>query len=152
MDQAGLDNIAREIIRSNCYLTLSTTDGESPWAAPLFYAVDNNYTFYFISQLNSLHSQHISKNPAVAFAIFDSHQKEGTGNGVQGSGKVYRLEDEKLPEAFKWYHTTFVEMKPESFKGSAPYRFFKIVPDHFYVLDPEAKVDKRVEVSLTPTR
>jgi len=39
-------------------------------------------------------------------------------------------------------------MKPETFKAPAPYRFFKIIPEHFYVLDPTAPTDKRVEVIL----
>lgn len=149
MKKTELNKIAEEIIKSNIYLTLATTDGSGiPWAAPLFYAIDDNYDFYFISQLDSLHSKHILKNPTVAFAIFDSHQQEGTGNGVQGSGKAYLLDESKLPEAMKWYKTTFIEMKPESFTGDAPYRFFKLVPEHFYVLDQEVKVDKRVEINL----
>ena len=147
MNQLQLAEIAKGIIKSNVYLTLGTAD-KDPWVAPVFYAVDDNYNFYYISQIDSLHTQHILENPNVAFAIFDSHQKEGTGNGVQGKGKVHLLKDDELPEAFKWYHTTFVEMKLESFTGSAPYRFFKIIPQKFYVLDPDAKVDKRVEVDL----
>lgn len=147
MNKIDLNEIARKIVKENIYLTLATSDG-TPWAAPLFYAVDDKYNFYYISQMDSLHTQHILKNPTVAFAIFDSHQKEGTGNGVQGLGKAYPLKDEELPEAFKWYHTTFIEMRPESFTGDAPYRFFKIVTEKFYVLDPDAKVDKRVEVKL----
>lgn len=115
-------------------MTIATSDRKgNVWAAPLFYATDNTYNFYFISQLNTLHIKHIMKNPAVAFAIFDSHQKEGNGNGVQGSGKVQMLNENELEEAFRWYKTTFIEMEPESFKGSAPYRFFKLVPEHFYI-------------------
>lgn len=148
MAQDELNNIAREIVKSNIYLTLGTTDGSIPWTAPLFYAVSDDYIFYFISQMDSLHTKHILKNTAVSFSIFDSHQKEGTGNGVQGSGKAYLLEEQELEEAFKWYRTTFVEMKPESFKEPVPYRFFKIIPEHFYVLDPGASTDKRVEVQL----
>ena len=147
MDQLSLANKAKEIIASNMYLTLATADVD-PWAATLFYAVSDSYIFYFISQMHSLHTQHILKNPNVAFSIFDSHQKEGTGNGVQGSGKVYALDEDKLEEAFRWYHTTFIPMKIESFKGEAPYRFFKIVPEKFYILDPDAPTDKRVEVTL----
>lgn len=148
MTQEELTKTAREIIKNNVYLTLGTTDGNIPWTAPLFYAVSNDYTFYFISQMDSLHTLHLLKNPQVSFAVFDSHQREGTGNGVQGSGKTYQLADEELTEAFKWYHTTFVEMKPETFKEPAPYRFFKIIPEHFYVLDPDAPTDKRAEVIL----
>lgn len=147
MDQMTLIDKTKEIIASNIYLTLATADGD-PWAATLFYAVSDTYTFYFISQMDSLHTQHILKNPNVAFSIFDSHQKEGIGNGVQGFGKAYRVDENNLKEAFKWYHTTFIPMNAESFKGAAPYRFFKIVPERFYILDPEAPTDKRVEVKL----
>ncbi|MBI2029943.1 pyridoxamine 5'-phosphate oxidase family protein, partial [Candidatus Gottesmanbacteria bacterium] len=45
-----LNKIAKEIIKKNIYLTLATTDGKIPWSAPLFYAVGNDYHFYFISQ------------------------------------------------------------------------------------------------------
>lgn len=140
--------IAEDIIRHNIYLTLGTTDGKRPWTAPVYYAVGKNHTLYFISQLDSAHSKDILKNPSVAFSIFDSHQKEGTGNGVQGSGKAYLLEDTEVEEAMTWYRTTFIPMKKESFTGNAPYRFFRIIPDHFYILDPDAPTDKRIEVTL----
>lgn len=149
MEQKQLNKIARDIVKSNIYLTLATVgEKNTPWAAPLFYAVDDKYNFYFISQMDSLHTRHVLKDPKVAFAIFDSHQPEGTGNGVQGSGEAYLLKESEIPEAMKWYETTFVEMKLESFTGSASYRFFKLIPEHFYVLDPGAEVDKRVEVNL----
>lgn len=146
MMQQGLIQLAKDIIAKNIYLTLGTTDGTICWSAPVYYGIDPIYTFYFVSQMNSLHIQHILKNPDVSFTIFDSHQKEGTGNGVQGSGKVYLLPENQLDEAFKWYHTTFIEMKKESFIGNAPYRFFKLIPDHFYVLDPDEPLDVRREV------
>lgn len=143
------NEIARKIISGNIYMTIATTDKKgNVWAAPLFYAIDHEFNFYFISQLNTLHIQHIMENSTVAFAIFDSQQKEGTGNGVQGSGKVHLLDDSQLSEAFKWYKTTFIEMKPESFMGNAPYRFFRLVPEHFYIQDPDARVDKRIEIFL----
>lgn len=142
-----LGQLARGIIKNNIYLTLGTTDGETPWVAPLFYCVDEDYNFYFISQLESLHSKYVAINPKVAFAIFDSHAKEGKGTGVQGSGEVHIVKDEDLPKEINNYHTTFIEVKPEMLTGNAPYRLFKLIPNKLFVLDPEAKVDKRVEVT-----
>ena len=143
-----LVKLVHKIISENIYLTLGTAD-DRPWVAPLFYAFNPvRRLFYFISQMDSLHTRHILKNPHVAFAIFDSHQKEGSGNGIQGDGQVFLMADKELPEGFKYYHTSFVETKPESFIGNTPYRFFKLIPDHIYLLDPEAKTDKRVEVKL----
>ncbi len=69
-------------------------------------------------------------------------------SGVQGTGKAYLLQENELDEAFRWYHTTYVPMEKKSFTGNSPYHFYKILPDHFYVLDSDAVTDKRVEVFL----
>jgi len=146
MEQLKLNQKAKDIIAQNIYLTLSTM-GDKPWAAPLFYCTDQEYNFYFISQPDALHSKHIIDNPHVAFAIFDSHAPEGSGNGVQASGTVTLLETEtEIIEGLKYYHTTFIDCTPKDFVGDKPYRLFKLTPDEFYILDPNADVDKRVRV------
>lgn len=149
MKQEELNKTARGIIRNNIYLTLATTDGEDPWASPLFYTVDKEYNFYYISQLNSLHSKNIAMNPSVSFAIFNTRQKEGEGNGVQARGVVKLIKDSQIKEAMKWYKTSFIEMNEENFMGDAPYRLFKITPSNIYILDPDEETDKRVEVFLS---
>ncbi|MBI2411194.1 MAG: pyridoxamine 5'-phosphate oxidase family protein [Candidatus Kerfeldbacteria bacterium] len=139
---------AISILKSNKYLTLATTDGVLPWVAPVYYCLDEDYNFYFISQLESVHVKHILQKPNVAFAIFDSHQPEGEGNGVQGSGTVTLLQGDAMLEGLNYYSTSFIDIKPEYLVESAPYRLFKITPEHFYVLDADAEVDKRVEVFI----
>ena len=141
--------LAKDILQNNIYMTLATASKTGrPWASPVYYCIDRNYNFYYISQLNSRHCRNIFNKPTVAFAIFDSHQKEGTGNGIQGIGKARLLHDREIFKALKWYKTSFVELKPESFTGKAPYRLFKIKPAHFYILDPQAKFDKRIKVKI----
>ena len=148
MRQEELNKKAVEILKSNIYLTLATTDGELPWAAPLFYCMDEDFNFYFISQMDSVHTIHVLKQPKVAFAVFDSHQPEGKGNGVQGSGIVSLLEGNEVVEGLKYYSTTFIDLKPELLVAPAPYRLFKLSTDRFFILDPEAETDKRVEVFI----
>ncbi len=145
MYQDVLNQKARDIIKENIYLSLGTAD-VNPWVSPLFYCVDPQYNFYFISQLDSLHTRNMTKKPNVAFAIFDSHQKEGEGNGIQGNGTVKLLEGNDLTEGLKHYSTTFIELGADQLSGNAPYRLFKLSTDKFYVLDTEAETDKRVEV------
>lgn len=147
MNQTALNQIAQDIVKNNIYLTLATSDGK-PWAAPMYYCIDDKYNFYYISQLDSLHTKHILKNPDVSFAIFDSHAKEGEGNGIQATGKTYLIEGDKVSEALRWYKTNFIPTTPESFTGNVPYRLFKITPKKVYILDPKAKTDKRIEVKL----
>lgn len=86
MTQEELVKLAKDIVKNNIYLTLGTSDGD-PWVAPLFYCVNENYNFYFISQLDSLHTKQMLKNPKVAFSIFDSHAEEGKGTGIQATGE-----------------------------------------------------------------
>ena len=141
--------LAKYIIRTNIYCTLATADKKgTAWASPVTYAIDDAFTFYFISQPSSRHTKNLLSNPNIACAIFDSHQKEGTCVGVQIAGKVYQLKDEELPEACRWYKSNYVEVKPETFQGNNPYRFFKIIPKHIYILDPDAATDKRAEVFI----
>ena len=143
-----LNSIATKILESNIYLTLATCLDNKPWASPLFYCKDDKNNFYFISQPNSRHIRYTEKNPVVSFAIFDSRQQEGTGNGVQGSGIVQEIKEDSLDEALKWYKTSFIELTKENLTGNAPYRLYKLIPSEFYVLDPDADTDERVKVEL----
>jgi uncharacterized protein YhbP (UPF0306 family) len=148
MNQESLDQIARDIISRNIYLTLATSD-ESPWAAPVYYCVGERYEFYFSSQMSAIHTQHIIKNSRVAFAIFDSRAEEGSGNGIQGIGNAYLLtEHDEIEKALRWYRSTYVACTAADFDGSKPYRLFRIIPDKLFVLDPEHPVDKRVQVLI----
>jgi uncharacterized protein YhbP (UPF0306 family) len=58
------DNLGKvkEIIADNLYMTLSvsTMDGE-PWIASLYFACDQEYSFYWYSSKYSIHSQYIKK-------------------------------------------------------------------------------------------
>lgn len=147
MSSAVVDSV-KSIIKNNIYLTLATGDKE-PWAAPLYYCIDDNLNFYFISQIDSLHIKHIMQNPVVAFAIFDSTAKEGTGIGIQATGSVVFLEtEEEIKEALKFYHTIFISCTPKDFIGDKPYRLFKLTPKKIFTQDPNSEIDKRIEVPL----
>lgn len=146
--QEALDQIARDILAKNIYLTLATV-GDRPRAAPLYYCLGEGYTFYFSSQTDAVHSKHIHANPHVAFAVFDSRAEEGKGNGVQGIGQARLLESkDEIEAALVYYRSTFVSCTASDFTGSKPYRLFRIIPEKLYVLDPECAVDKRVQVLL----
>jgi uncharacterized protein YhbP (UPF0306 family) len=148
MEQHALNQMARDILKQNRYLTLATSDGKRPWAAPVYYTHDDAWHLYFISKPSSVHIQQISKHPIVAFAIFDSHQPEGTGNGIQGVGTVSEVLEHERENALRWYRTSLFPLNKESIIGDAPYRLFKLSPLHLYILNPEATTDERLEVWL----
>lgn len=145
---SNFSTIAQDIVLSNVYLTLATTNGVKPWSSTVFYCVDENYNFYFISKLESKHIQNITKQPSVSFSIFNSHQPEGEGNGVQGSGIVVELEGSELVYGLLHYKTTFIELTPDNLAGEAPYRLFKLITGNWFILNPDAETDERIEVKM----
>jgi uncharacterized protein YhbP (UPF0306 family) len=76
MNKTEAKLIAQDIINTNIYLTLGTTDGKKSWVSPLFYCKDKKNRFYVISQPHSKHIKNISSKAHVSFAIFDSHAIE----------------------------------------------------------------------------
>lgn len=150
---------AKRILQENLYMSLSTCDGKTPWVAPLYYWMDDDYALYFASPTDTLHAQHILKNPAVAVAIFDSRQPEGTGTGVQIEGTASLVDEKEYPRVLelrnrKKYPDAQERAKhpvdQEKYTGIK--RIFKIVPSKFYMPDEEYwekhKLDRRVEVRL----
>ena len=74
---------ARKIIENNIYITIATASKDGlPWISPVYSAHDKDYTFYWISPMDTLHSRLIRENHRVAIVIFDSRAPEGTGEGV----------------------------------------------------------------------
>jgi len=145
-----LDTIAKKILQSNIYMTLATVDKNGvPWASPVYYCMDENCNFYFISSPKSRHIRNLKHTNRASFAIFDSHQPEGTGNGIQGSGVVHELANGDLLEGLKHYHTSFFKVVTAMFQGKAFYRMYKLEPRELFVLDPEKNVDARVSVLIS---
>lgn len=147
MKRKNLRAIVKGIIQDNQYLSLATSDRKGKaWVSPVYYCCDSNYNFYYASQVSSVHSKNIFKNPTVAYAIFDSTAPEGTGIGVQIAGKARIVQDKELAQALPYYHSQFVT--PEMLTEKGPYKIFKIIPQKIFIQDPDAKVDKRVAVKL----
>jgi uncharacterized protein YhbP (UPF0306 family) len=75
-----------DFIKNNGVMTLAAADTE-PWVCTLYYGTDENLNFYLVSDPDSVHGKMISKNPKVAFNIYDSHTKiTELKLGIQGKG------------------------------------------------------------------
>jgi uncharacterized protein YhbP (UPF0306 family) len=157
--------MAKDIIFSNRFLTLSTSDRNgSVWSTPLSYSVDSECNFYFTTAVDSIHINNIRDNPYVAFSIFDSTRKVSDVDGLQVKGVVGEVERDKLKEVVEsFYRFVFPdpeerienEAKPECFlQDEYPvYRFFQIYPTEIYKRDTEnTDVDRRVQIDLDELR
>lgn len=73
-----------------------STSGEHPWIATVYYALDSQLNFYFISDPKTLHGSHIGSNPHIALSVSDSPQHPSSKKkGVQIYGIATQLKDEK---------------------------------------------------------
>ena len=158
---SNIYELAKEIIKDNKFLSLATIDNEGEvWSTPLSYYCDENYNFYFTSELDSKHIINIIDNPNVSFTIFDSTKRVSDVDGLQIRGIVGEVDKEKLEEVVKNYYQ-FVFKDPEERKEwEAPYtyflennkpiyRFFQIMPTEIYKRDTEyLDGDRRVKIDL----
>lgn len=154
--------IIHDIIKNNLYLSLATNDGKKPWNTPLFYGVNNKLIFFFVSEKSSLHVRNIKKNSLVALTIFDSHISPETVNGLQIEANAYEVSQKDAPSVAKViYKKRFPGLsvsklekyvKHTRYMGKSDYRLYKIIPNHFYILDPtrtsKHKRDVRIEVKI----
>ncbi len=104
-------------LQSQRILSLATQDADSHqlWMANLFYVADEHGQVFFVSSTETIHSQHISKNPEVAFSIhWYNEQNHEDRKGVQGLGSCFREKDPQLVQAVMQQHNTlfpeFAEM------------------------------------------
>ncbi|MCX6753838.1 MAG: pyridoxamine 5'-phosphate oxidase family protein [Candidatus Nomurabacteria bacterium] len=154
MDQKILK--AKEILESSPYLVIASVDKNSmPNNSPMFSAYDEKYNFYWNSQIDSKHSENIRNNPNVFCVIFNSSVKEGDGSSVYMEGKAYELnEKEETRYAMKvFYAKKGKDPKPEElYLGDSPRRFYKFVPNKFFINTYEKinglPVDGKVEIKL----
>lgn len=153
-----LNQLAKEIIAYNEYLTLATSDDNGkPWVSIMAYSFDEQYNFYFCSLPTARHSGHIQNNPLVSFSIFDSHQDFGKGVGLQIEGKLTEAKDEEYEYIKKVYlgrNYPYGNVNNEFMDGlkqllaNKTYRFYKLEVSTCWINDPNADTDRRVEVKL----
>lgn len=151
---------AQKIIADNIYMTIATSslDGR-PWISPVFFAFDQKYNLFWVSNKDSLHSNLIANNPHVAIVIFDSQAPEGKGDGVYFEAKVNILADEKeIQHAMDVLNRRvtkeeFRVKNLEQVTADGVWRVYQAVPIKVSTLTEGESldgqyVDKRVEIDL----
>ncbi len=137
----------RDFIERTQYLVLATTDGDSPWVAPVEPLVDEDLNFYFFSTPEARHSQHIENGGKVAAVMFASEQPQYTPtlsanlSGVQMECTARKLDPSEYNEAVRGAIDALQPPMP-------PYQVFMITPSRFYVPAIENGVNTRYEVEM----
>lgn len=158
MTITDLNKLAQQIVLTNNYMTIASTDlNGNPWASVVAYAFDNKYNFYFISMKTSKHAQQITQNNKIVVVIFDSRQLLMDGVGLQIEGICNKVNFRELPKAIKTYFgrrypfgSYFKEIKKFLINliKIHQYEMYKFIPIQVWMNDPNAKIDRRIKVSL----
>lgn len=74
-----MEEKVKRIITNNLFMTLATSSEGQPWSTPVFYALDEEFNFYWYSRKDTRHSQNINDNDKVSASIFAT---SGDDNGI----------------------------------------------------------------------
>src|SRR3990172_11968587 len=93
-----------ECLNSTEYCSISTVDKKGVWSNPVFFAWDDKFNLYFISQMKSRHMQNLQTNSRIAVSVYKTEQK-GDVYGIQleGNGKILSQKNE-IKKAFDIYY------------------------------------------------
>ena len=145
MTDANDRDFVKQLLTRNRCLVLATTDGTTPWIAPLEYMIDDDLTFTVFSTSDSRHVRDLERSDVVAVAVYDQEQPEYSSNltaslnGVQIEAVMRKVPREEYTEAIV---AAIDALKPPM----PPYEVYNIVPRRFYIPRIEDGVNVRVEV------
>ncbi len=142
-------------LQANRTASLSTVDATGhPHAANVQFAVDENLSLYFVSNLKSAHSQHIAIDPRIALSIYaPTDDGDPTQiHGLQMHGQCQRITDPAaLEQCWRTYTTRFPFIK-ENRTLEARVRsesFFTVTPSWFRWIDNRKTFGFKREMHLT---
>ena len=147
---------AREIISKIIYITIATvTPDGKPWNSPVYSAFDENYNFYWGSDIKSQHSQNITSNENVFIVIYNSLGGDFEGEGVYIKAKAHEIVDvEEKRKAFELLNGR-KEGYPwtlDILDGTKRQRLFKAVPEQCWMNGDSTIngnfIDIRTEINL----
>lgn len=126
-DLAGM---ARDVIDTNRYLTLGTTEPDGrPRLSPVYFTHAGYRDFYWVSSPAARHSENIAARPDVALVVFDSTAPIGQGRAVYLTARASMVPEEELPwrcaEAFARVAPGATRFQPEELSGDAPLRLYR---------------------------
>lgn len=137
---------ARQFLDEVSTLTLATCTAENPWAATVFFAADQQFNLYFVSDHRTQHGRDMAANGQVAATInpdCDSWhdvaglQIRGTVEVVEGiaRAKALALYFKKFPQIDALFASPEGEHEETIVKRLKAANFYRIKPAMIRVID-----------------
>ncbi len=154
----GLKKRALKLIDNCRTMTLATADGNTPWAAPVYYVyVDAG--FYFFSDSDSRHVREAVNTGQCAAAIFAEGDSWQQLQGLQMSGTVSRVRTgpgavrilsaylKKFPMA-KSLTPDGIQVDLQHFTDLFHVRLYRFSPGQVLYMDNSVRFGYRKEITL----
>ncbi len=98
----------RSLLASHTTMTIATMGpGGAPSAAAVFYAADEDFNLYFLTEERTQHGQNLAANPAIAATIQADGQDWRALTGLQIRGLAAPVSAADLPRAAASYARKF---------------------------------------------
>lgn len=153
-----LTAMARQLVAEQNTLTLATAEGDTAWAAPVYYVFLKS-TFYFLSGPNSRHITEALRNGQASGAVHAVASTWKQIKGLQMTGRVRAvkpgLEAVQVLRAYlkKYPFTTDffkgnVTLDLETFAERFGVKLYGFIPSLVYYLDNQIRFAFREKVAL----
>lgn len=137
---------ARQFCTQISTLTLATCNDASPWAATVFFAADNDFNLYFVSDHRTQHGRDMAVNQKVAATVNPDCNNWHAVAGLQIRGNVSIVEGLERAKALALYFKKFPQIDmlfaaPQGeheatiVKRLKAANFYKITPELIRVID-----------------
>ncbi len=141
-------------LNSTEFMALSTYGNQGLWVNPVYFAWDDHYNLYFISQMDCKHMDNIASNPEVACAIFPTNRPAGDdvfGTYIKGKAKLAQTSEEIVIADTIYYERVCSagesgEKEADTYRADPSWKFVKISLTGMWYFDTRYFNENRVDV------
>jgi len=101
----------RGLLDAHSTLTLATCGPDGPWAAAVFFASDDAFNLYFVSDTRTRHGRDLAANGRAAGTVHPDCSDWGEVRGVQMEGAVSILDGSERQAALECYLAKFPRVR-----------------------------------------
>lgn len=128
-------------------MALATNGAEGLWVNPVYFAWDDQFKLYFISQLECKHMNNIQSDAEVSCAIYPTDRPTGEhvfGAYVKGIAKIPNTDEENRQAIAVYYGRA--GKSADSYMNDPTWHVVKIETNGLWYFDTRYFEEKRTEV------
>lgn len=138
----------KECLESTTFCCIATVDPKGVWANPVYFAYDEKFNLYFISQMKSRHMQNLNKDPRISVSIYKTEQKgDVAGTYIEGQAEIILKDKKEIKKAFDVYYGRAGKGPDvQGYINNPTWLYVKVTPSHIYYFDTRFFDEDRQEI------